>query len=211
VAPTDDDDVLDPTAHDQLAVDHVSEVSCTEPVAAAGCCRRVGIVVIAGRDRAAAQLDFADFAVLHRLPGRRVADSHPEAGSRSRRRSARAASAYAKLGPAVAVPPNSAIHSIHRAGAARKSCGAASTRSNPCSIGAPSKPMSPMSWYRGSHDTALSMSGSRAAASTAASRFAVMQRCGTMTPFGSAVAPLVHWRIASASGSSAGRSELPGA
>ena len=48
-----------------------------------GCRRRVGIVVIAGRDRAAAQLDFADFAVLHRLPGGRVADAHLEAGYRA--------------------------------------------------------------------------------------------------------------------------------
>ena len=66
--------------------------------------------------------------------------------------------------------------------------------------------MSPMSWYSGSQETILSVSGSALMASRAASRFALMQRCGTITPFGSAVDPLVNWRMAGASGSSGGRS-----
>ena len=54
------------------------------------------------------------------------------------------------------VPRNSEIHSSQHAGRARKSCGAPSTSSKPCSIGAISSPMRPMSWYSGSHDTARS-------------------------------------------------------
>ena len=68
-------------------------------------------------------------------------------------------------------------------------------------IGTPSNPMSPMSWYSGSHDATRSCSSSNAAPRRMASMFAVTQRCGSITPLGSAVLPLVNCRIASASGS----------
>ena len=64
--------------------------------------------------------------------------------------------------------------------------------------------MSPMSWYSGNHDATRSASMSNAAPRVIASMFAVTHRCGSMTPFGSAVLPLVNWRIARESGSTAG-------
>ena len=69
-----------------------------------------------------------------------------ERSSAPARRSARAASAYEKLGPAVMVPRYSEIHSNQLSGAARKSCGAPNTSSKPFSIGVIKSPMSPMSW-----------------------------------------------------------------
>ncbi len=71
---------------------------------------------------------------------------HAERSMPSSRRIARAASAYAKFGPAVTVPRYSDIHRIQSAGAARKSCGGAIARSKPVSIGVMSSPMRPMSW-----------------------------------------------------------------
>ena len=71
---------------------------------------------------------------------------HGERSSGSRRRNARAASAYAKFGPALAVAPKSEHHCIHCAGPARKSCGAASARSMPVVIGMVRRPIRPMSW-----------------------------------------------------------------
>ncbi len=56
------------------------------------------------------------------------------------------------------LPWKSEIHWAQRAGAARKSCGPASTSSVPVVIGIISIPISPMSWYSGSHDTARSRS-----------------------------------------------------
>ena len=68
--------------------------------------------------------------------------------------------------------------------------------------------MSPMSWYRGNHDTARSASLMPAPAMMA-SMFAPTQRSGSMTPLGAAVEPLVNWRMASRSGSSGGRLHAP--
>ncbi len=61
------------------------------------------------------------------------------------RRIARAANAYPKFGAHVTVPWYADIHSIQSPGAARKSVGAASTRSKPVNIGVIKSPMSPMS------------------------------------------------------------------
>ena len=87
--------------------------------------------------------------------------------SRSRiRPSARVASTHAKFGPAVAVPRQSEIHCIQLPGWARKSCGAACTRSTPLVIGMARNPTSPMSWYSGSHDSITSPGASPAASQT---------------------------------------------
>ena len=51
---------------------------------------------------------------------------------------------------------------------------------------------------------------SKAAPRVIASMFAVTHRCGSMTPFGSAVLPLVNCRIASESGSTVGASKSRG-
>ena len=102
------------------------------------------------------------------------------------------------------VPRYSEIHSSQLDGAARKSCGAPRTSSNPWSIGVIRSPMSPMSWYSGSHETARS-AWVICAPATMASMLAPTQRSGSITPFGDAVEPDVNWRIANRSGSSAGR------
>ena len=81
--------------------------------------------------------------------------------------------------------PKSEHHCIHCTGAARKSCGAASARSMPVVIGIVSSPISPMSWYSGSHDTPAVDAGLEAGRLTIASAFAVTQRCGRITPRGS--------------------------
>ena len=60
--------------------------------------------------------------------------------------SARVARTHEKLGPAVAVPPQSLIHCIQLPGWARKSCGAACTNCTPRVMGIDRNPTSPMSW-----------------------------------------------------------------
>ncbi len=126
--------------------------------------------------------------------------------SRSRiRPSARVASTHAKFGPAVAVPRQSEIHCIQLPGWARKSCGAACTRSTPFVIGMARNPTSPMSWYSGSHDS-ITSPGASPAASRQASMFAESTRSGIITPFGSLVEPLVYCRITRRSGSGGGTS-----
>ena len=113
------------------------------------------------------------------------------------------------MGPAVAVPPKRWIHSIHRAGEARKSWGAPSTRSVPVIMGSVSRPTRPMSWYSGNHETTTSVSGSRRAAVAAASRLARIVRLGSITPLGSVVEPLVNWTMARESESGSDGSRLP--
>ena len=87
-----------------------------------------------------------------------------------------------------------------------KSVGAPSTSGVPVVTGRVNSPTRPMSWYSGSHDTSTSSSGSSDVAWAMASRLAPTVRCGSITPFGSDVDPLVNCRIARRSGSSAGRS-----
>ena len=135
---------------------------------------------------------------------------HADRSSPSRRRSARAASAYAKLGPPVTVPRCSDIQRIQSPGDARKSCGGAIARSKPVTIGVIRRPMRPMSWYSGSHETPRS-AGPSPAPSTMASMLFSRQRWARTTPFGSSVEPLVNWMMPSASGSSGGRSHARGA
>ena len=88
-----------------------------------------------------------------------------------------------------------------------KSVGAPSTSGVPVVTDRLNRPTRPMSWYSGSHDTSTSSSGSRAVACAMASRLAPTVRCGSITPFGSEVDPLVNWRIAKRSRSSGGRSQ----
>ncbi len=126
------------------------------------------------------------------------------------RLSARVARTQEKFGPAVAVPRKSEIHCIQLPGWARKSCGAAWTRSAPHVMGRVSSPTSPMSWYSGSHEMATSWAGSIWPASKMASRFEPSTRSGSMTPLGSDVDPLVYCRITSRSGSGSGISMRSG-
>ena len=154
--------------------------------------------------RAAASRKFRNTsASTGSAPDSRTSTFDRSSGS-SARRSARAPSAYEKLGPAVTVPPNSDSQRNHRSGRARKSWGAPWTSEQPPVIGTHSSPISPMSWYSGSHDTTVS-SGVIDAAAQAPSRLWQMLRCRSITPFGSDVEPDVNCRSASASGSSAGR------
>ena len=92
-------------------------------------------------------------------------------------------------------------HCIHCAGAARKSCGAASARSMPVVIGSREQPDQAHVVVQRQPRHADGRSRDRGrGASTIASRFAVTQRCGSITPRGSDVEPLVYCRIASAFG-----------
>ncbi len=80
VAPSDDDDVLDATAEHEFAVEHVGEIASAEPsVVEEGRCRVVALVV-AGRDRCAAQEQLTDMAFGDVLAGVGIDHAHLEAG-----------------------------------------------------------------------------------------------------------------------------------
>ena len=65
----------------------------------------------------------------------------------------------------------------------------ASTRSKPVGIGVISSPMSPMSWYSGSHETPTSSSSEDARPRRSRRCSSTTQRCGSITPFGSRGGP----------------------
>src|SRR3546814_16609287 len=75
VAPADDDHVLDPPAHDHLAVDHVGEVAGAEPPVVEQLLVGLGALVVAGGARGATDPELPDLAPLARVPGAGVADA----------------------------------------------------------------------------------------------------------------------------------------
>ncbi len=65
--------------------------------------------------------------------------------------------------------------------------------------GESTKPISPMSWYSGSHDTALSSGPPRRPSRMIALQLAARLPCVTITPLGNAVLPEVNCRKATSS------------
>src|SRR5207237_2380924 len=80
VAAGDDDDVLDAAADDQLAVDEVGEVAGAQPAVVESGRRGLRVLVVAGRDRRAADLELAGPPISHRRAGEGIADAQLEPG-----------------------------------------------------------------------------------------------------------------------------------
>ena len=83
VAPADDDDVLDPAAHDELAVDRVGEVAGVQPPVPDELGGRLGVLVVAGGQRVAGDAQLAHLAVAAGLAGVGVDDAELEAVDRA--------------------------------------------------------------------------------------------------------------------------------
>ena len=79
VAAADDDDVLDPPAQHELAVDHVGEVAGAQPAVVEQLGRGVGPLVVARRHRRAADQQLADVALGPLVERLGVDDAHLEA------------------------------------------------------------------------------------------------------------------------------------
>ena len=127
------------------------------------------------------------------------------------RRSARAASAYEKLGPPVTVQPNVDIQSSQRPG-----CGEEVLRAGEHEVdaGGHRHAEQPDEAHvvvqrQPRRDARRGRRRTRRRARIA-SMFAVTHRCGSITPLGSAVLPLVNCRIASDSGSTVGAAKRAG-
>ena len=109
-------------------------------------------------------------------------------------------SAYAKLGANVSVPRYLCKVSSQMVAFLMKLIVAMNTAGIRKQMGAMTNPISPMSWYSGSHDTATSCAPSAHSPSrTMAAQFAARLPCVTITPLGSAVLPDVNWRKATSS------------
>ena len=83
VAAADDDDVLDPPAQHELAVEHVAEVAGAQPAVVEQLGRRVGALVVARRHRRAPDQQLADVALGALLERVGVDDAHLQAGHRA--------------------------------------------------------------------------------------------------------------------------------
>ena len=88
VASADDDHVLDPPAQHEFTVEQVGEVAGAQPSVAEQRGGGVGPLVVAGRDRRAAEEQFADVALGHLLVGVGVDHLHLQAGHRACRAAA---------------------------------------------------------------------------------------------------------------------------
>src|SRR5690349_5918048 len=63
VAATDDDHVLDATAHDELAVEQIREVTGAQPVVVEEIRGEIGPAVVAGRHRSPSDLELAHLTI----------------------------------------------------------------------------------------------------------------------------------------------------
>src|SRR5271166_1419610 len=110
----------------------------------------------------------------------------------------RTANSKAKFGPAENVRPLLASSCIHRAGRCRNPTGLVTTVGAPTRIGKIAANSRPMSWYKGSQDTAVSPGGRTTPPSTAkksattCSKLAKTFWFETVTPAGVRVDPEVY-------------------
>ena len=115
VAAADDDDVLDPAAQHELAVEQVGEVAGAQPAVAEQRRGGVGALVVAGRDRRAAEQQLADVALGQLLAasrGRRPA-------SPARAPACRAAAAGGRRAPSSASATSTGLATRSRSSTTR--------------------------------------------------------------------------------------------